>query len=79
MSSYEEIYKELEGALELRLRQIMEMDSEGQKETLRIMFMTFVKIGRERNLPIMQDVIIKFIRSDYPHLQDDMNKLLLLL
>jgi hypothetical protein len=51
---------------------------EGQRTALRIMFTTFTRIGAERNLPIMKDTIVSFILSNYPHLKDDLDKLLIL-
>lgn len=72
---------DLVDSLRAQLRQIMsENDStvEMQRESLKVIFMTFVTVGRQRNLPLMKDIIIDFIHLDYPHLKEDLNKLLIL-
>jgi hypothetical protein len=67
--------------LVLSLKQIMDAGGnkpEDQIKTLKIMFVEFAATGRDKNLPLMQDVVVDFIRKQYPHLKEDLDKLLML-
>lgn len=73
--------EDLIDSLRAQLRDIMGENNhtiEMQRESLRIIFMTFIAVGRQKNLPLMKDVIVEFVRLDYPHLQEDFDKLLIL-
>lgn len=76
-----EIIEKLTEVTIARLRQIMKMngdDIDEQRKAMKIVFMIFFDVGKRKNLPIMQDVAVNFIRDEYPHLKDDLDKLLLL-
>lgn len=51
---------------------------EEQHELLKHMIITFSAIGKEKDLPMTLELATKLVREKFPHLIDDMNKLLLL-
>jgi hypothetical protein len=53
-------------------------DIEGQKQALRAMISTFNMIGQDRGVPMIQ-YAIEIINKDFPHLKEDLDKLLLLI
>lgn len=74
------IMNDLTNTLYQKLKNIMDdKPIEDQKEALRIMISTFVSTGRNKNLPIMSNIIIDFISKEYPHLKPDLDKLIILL
>jgi methionyl-tRNA synthetase len=67
--------------LQLSLKQIMETNGsniEDQRQTLKIMFVEFSITSKNENLQLVQDVVVDFVRKEYPHLNKDLDKLLIL-
>ncbi len=63
------------------LKHIMEAGgskTSDQISTLKTMFVIFATTSKDRNLPILQDVVVEFIREEYPHITNELDKLLLL-
>lgn len=51
---------------------------EQQKSTMRAMISTFNMIGQDRGVPMIE-YAIEIINKDFPHLKEDLDKLLLLI
>jgi len=49
-----------------------------ERQILKIMFLEFATVGRKKRLSIMPHVVAKFIEKEYPHLKEDLDKLLIL-
>jgi len=68
--------------LNTAIRTIMkEADNElSERDILRILFVEFFTVSKAKNLSLslMTDPIIVVIRTEYPHLNEDLDKLLLL-
>lgn len=50
-----------------------------QALALKAFVMIFIGVGKETKVPEMRVVLVDFIKETYPHLMDDLNKLLILL
>lgn len=56
------------------------MGDKEQKEFVRDMIITFTAVGKEKGMEsLMTDTITKYIRTEFPHLKEDLEKLLVLL
>jgi len=51
---------------------------EEQKKTMAVMISTFNSIGQDKGVPMIE-YAIEIIHKDFPHLKNDLNKLLLLI
>ena len=82
MSKYSEAMGEAVLNLRKNLRDIMSQAVNGeinQRTAMRIILTTFVQVGKEKNLPIMTQAVVSFIVEEYPHLKEDLDKILILL
>jgi len=49
-----------------------------ERQILKVMFLEFAAVGKKKNLPIMPHVVADFVKKEYPHLKEDLDKLLIL-
>lgn len=83
MSKYSQAMDEATVNLRKNLRDIMSkadgVNEVSQKTAMRIILTTFAKTGKERNLPIVAESVVSFIKEEYPHLKEELDKILILL
>lgn len=72
--------KELQTALIDKIKNLMDNKSaEQQIVIMRMMICAFSGVAKEKNLPIMTDIVVQAMIANYPHLKNDMDKLLILM
>ena len=77
--------KEIENHLSLlrnRISDIMETqkdDFDLQKQTIRLLIGSFARVGKDKNLPLMIELLSDILILDYPQFKPEIEKLLILL